>query len=182
MGRSSKSFFISNYFQSGLLTRETNTDIKPMFNRFKAVTYMRAYFSKTKGQESTKVWQKNCKLQANKVDCRCLHFKKGKAVFNKLLMTLYQKFVGQYILMTRNLLGNIFSWFMIPCPVIHYWICFYENERKKLSEECRDIFKKNITRDTNTGSHVHSIKPDIQLVIESVMQSFTVLPFKKKCK
>ena len=35
-------------------------DIKPVFNRFKAVTYMRAYFSKTEGQESTKVWQKNC--------------------------------------------------------------------------------------------------------------------------
>ena len=60
MERSSESFFISNYFQSGLLTRETNMDIKPVFNRFKAVTYVRAYFCKTEGQESTKVWQKNC--------------------------------------------------------------------------------------------------------------------------
>ena len=33
-----------------------------MFNRFKAVTYMRAYFSKTKGQESTKVWQKKLQI------------------------------------------------------------------------------------------------------------------------
>ena len=58
MGRSSKSFFISNYFQSGLLTRETNTDIKPMFNRFKAVTYMRAYFSKTKVKKARKSGKK----------------------------------------------------------------------------------------------------------------------------
>ena len=44
--RDHKSCFVNNYTSHGLLSWEANIDIQPMYNAHKAVTYMRAYFSK----------------------------------------------------------------------------------------------------------------------------------------
>ena len=41
------SCFVNNYLKTGLLAWEANLNIKPVFNHYKAVTYMCAYLSKT---------------------------------------------------------------------------------------------------------------------------------------
>ena len=44
--------FINNYFVEGLQAWKANIDIQPVFNYYKAVTYMCAYFSKTENETS----------------------------------------------------------------------------------------------------------------------------------
>lgn len=44
--RDAKSCFVNNYFSEGLMSWEANLDIQPVYNCYKAVTYMCAYFSK----------------------------------------------------------------------------------------------------------------------------------------
>ena len=39
------SCFVKNYFRTGLIAWEANLDIQPVFNHYKAVTYMGAYLS-----------------------------------------------------------------------------------------------------------------------------------------
>ena len=41
------SCFVNNYFDEGLLAWEANIDLQPVFNYYKAIHYMCAYFSKT---------------------------------------------------------------------------------------------------------------------------------------
>ena len=41
------SCFVNNYFDVGLKAWQANMDIQPVFNEYKAVTYMCNYFSKT---------------------------------------------------------------------------------------------------------------------------------------
>ena len=45
--RPSYSCFVNNYFDEGLLAWEGNIDLQPVFNYYKAIHYMCAYFSKT---------------------------------------------------------------------------------------------------------------------------------------
>ena len=45
--RSPDSCFVNNYFGTGLLAWEANLDIQPVFNQYKAVSYVCAYLSKT---------------------------------------------------------------------------------------------------------------------------------------
>ena len=42
--------FISNYFVESVQASKANIDIQPVFNHYKAVIYMCAYFSKTKNE------------------------------------------------------------------------------------------------------------------------------------
>ena len=44
--------FINNYFVEGFQAWGANIDIQPVFNHYKAVTYMCAYFSKTENETS----------------------------------------------------------------------------------------------------------------------------------
>ena len=44
--------FANNYFTEGLIAWKANIDIQPVFNHYKAVTYMRAYFSKARDRTS----------------------------------------------------------------------------------------------------------------------------------
>ena len=46
------SCFINNYFIDGLRAWEANLDIQPVFNHYKAVSYMCAYFSKSEDESS----------------------------------------------------------------------------------------------------------------------------------
>ena len=45
--RNPMSCFVNNYFDEGLLAWEGNIDLQPVFNYYKAIHYMCAYFSKT---------------------------------------------------------------------------------------------------------------------------------------
>ena len=44
--------FINNFFSEGLQAWQANIDIQPVFNHYKAVTYMCAYFSKAEDETS----------------------------------------------------------------------------------------------------------------------------------
>ena len=57
MKRQSNSFFVNNYFDIGLKAWQTNMDIQPVFNEYKAVAYMCQYFSKTEDQCSQVIKQ-----------------------------------------------------------------------------------------------------------------------------
>ena len=48
--REPNSCFVNNYFDDGLKAWKANMDIQPVFNEYKAVTYMCSYFSKSEDQ------------------------------------------------------------------------------------------------------------------------------------
>ena len=50
--RPPNSWFVNNYFESSLLAWEADTDIQPVINHYKAITYMWAYLSKTEDNSS----------------------------------------------------------------------------------------------------------------------------------
>ena len=50
--RPPNSCFVNNYFDEGLIAWKANIDIQPVFNHYKAVTYMCAYFSKSEDETS----------------------------------------------------------------------------------------------------------------------------------
>ena len=55
--RPPNSFFVNNYFSDGLKAWQANMDIQPVFNEYKAVTYMCSYFSKFEDQCSAAMKQ-----------------------------------------------------------------------------------------------------------------------------
>ena len=55
--RDPKSCFVNNYFSDGLMSWIANIDIQPVYNAYKAVTYMCAYFSKSEDKCSTAMKQ-----------------------------------------------------------------------------------------------------------------------------
>ena len=55
--RQPNSFFVDNYFDVGLKACLANMDIQPVFNEYKAVTYMCQCFSKTEDQCSQALQQ-----------------------------------------------------------------------------------------------------------------------------
>ena len=55
--REHNSYFVNNYFDVGLKAWQTNIDIQPVFNDYKAVWYMCQYFSKTEDQCSQAIKQ-----------------------------------------------------------------------------------------------------------------------------
>ena len=55
--RPPNSCFINNYFETGLQAWEANIDIQPVFNYYKAVSYMCAYFSKSEDATSEAMQQ-----------------------------------------------------------------------------------------------------------------------------
>ena len=68
--------FINNFFVEGLQAWKANIDIQPVFNHYKAVTYMCAYFSKAEGETSEAMKQAAKEaLSGNKS-----HYDKMKAI------------------------------------------------------------------------------------------------------
>ena len=55
------SCFVNNYFEEGLTAWQANIDLQPVFNYYKAVTYMCAYFSKSEDEVSEAMKQRQQK-------------------------------------------------------------------------------------------------------------------------
>ena len=55
--RQPNSCFVNNYFEVGLKAWQVNKDVQPVFNEYKAVTYMCQYFSKAEDQFSQTIKQ-----------------------------------------------------------------------------------------------------------------------------
>ena len=96
--------FINNFFNEGLQAWQANIDIQPVFNHYKAVTYMCAYFSKAEDEtyDAMKQAAKEA-LNASKTE-----FETTKTIakafqprlnvlFKRLSITFYQNFgYGKY--------------------------------------------------------------------------------------
>jgi len=81
--RDPKSCFVNNYFSDGLLSWEANLDIQPVYNYYKAVTYMCAYFSKSEDKCSVgmkealnQAKEQNSMLQRHTTPTESVLFKK----------------------------------------------------------------------------------------------------------
>ena len=55
--RTPNSYFVNNYFKSGLLAWQANRHTQPVFNEYKAVTYMCSYFLKSEDECSLSIRQ-----------------------------------------------------------------------------------------------------------------------------
>lgn len=70
------SCFVNNYFDEGLRSWKANIDIQPVFNHYKAVTYMCSYFSKA--EDETSQAMKQAAKQTSQ--CNKSHFEQMKAI------------------------------------------------------------------------------------------------------
>ena len=66
--RPPNSCFVNNYFSDGLKAWQVNMNIQPVFNEYKAVTYMCSYFSKSEDQCSAAMKQAAKEALDNELD------------------------------------------------------------------------------------------------------------------
>lgn len=66
--RPTNSCFVNNYFDIGLLAWEANMDIQPVFNHYKAITYMCSYLSKQEDECSKAMKQAVKESAQNNLD------------------------------------------------------------------------------------------------------------------
>ena len=137
-------WFVNNYFTYGLLAWEANIDIQPVFNHYKAVSYMCAYLSKSEDECSQAMSQTLKEALEDILD----NYQQMKSVVqtyvNKrecsIQECMYQVLSGQWL--RKTFPGVIFANSSIPEK--RYWICHEEKDISQLPEDSRDVFKKNM--------------------------------------
>ena len=130
------SCFINNYFVDGLLAWEANLDIQPVFNHYKAVSYMYAYFSKSEAMKQAAMEAKKMNhdsYEQMKAISRAYLTKREcsvqEAVYHIMPELWLIKSYPRVIFANSNLPGNRFR------------ICLSEEEINELPDERTDIFK-----------------------------------------
>ena len=138
------SCFVHNYFADGLQAWEANMDIQPVFNHYKAVSYMCAYLSKSEDECSygmTQVvkdaFEKNidnyeqmkliAKVYTNKREC-------------SVQECVYSILAGQWL--RKTFPGVIFANSNIPEK--RFRVCFSKKELNELPEDSKKLFKRNM--------------------------------------
>ena len=138
--RPSNSCFVNNYFAEGLRAWEANMDIQPVFNTYKAITYMCKYISKTEDECSKAMKQaleeaknSNCnkfeqmvqiaKAYSSKRECSV-----QEAVYHVMPELWLRKTFPRVIFANSNLPENRFC------------ICKTEEELSELPADSCDIF------------------------------------------
>ena len=138
------SCFVNNYFVDGLRAWEANLDIQPVFNHYKAVSYMCVYFSKSEDESSEAM--KQAAREAKKVNHNSYEQMKAisrayiikrecsvqEAVYLIMPELWLRKSYPRVIFANSNLPGNRFR------------ICLSEEEINELPSESTDIFKRNM--------------------------------------
>ena len=142
--RTPNSCFVNNYFCYGLLAWEANIDIQPVFNYYKAVTYMCAYLSKSEDECSQAMNQAAKEAYENNLDT----YEKMKAI-SKAYVTKREVSVQEavYLVMPELWLRKVFPGVLFAnsnIPDKRYRICLSEEEIKKLPEDSTEIFKRNM--------------------------------------
>jgi len=142
--RDAKSCFVNNYFSDGLLSWEANIDIQPVFNYYKAITYMCAYFSKC--EEKCSVPMKEALRQAKDLGCTKFETMTNIAkAYNSNREVSIQEAV--YLTMPELWLRKCFpavSFINTNTPDQRYRIFKSENEIQELSEDSSEVFKRNM--------------------------------------
>ena len=142
--RPPNSCFVNNYFIDGLCAWEANLDIQPVFNHYKAVSYMCAYFSKSEDESSEAM--KQAAKEALKMNLN--HYEQMKAVA-RAYITKRECSVQEavYHVMPELWLRKTFPRVLFAnsnLPENRFKICRSEEEIKELPAESADIFKRNM--------------------------------------
>ena len=136
--------FINNFFIEGLKAWKANIDIQPVFNHYKTVTYMCAYFSKSEDETSEAMKQAAKEaLNGKKSD-----YDKMKSIA-KAYITKRECSVQEavYFVMTELWLRKIFPcviFFNSNLPERRYRIFKKEDEIGELPDDSTDIFQRNM--------------------------------------
>lgn len=70
--RPPNSCFVNNYFSEGILAWQANIDLQPVFNHYKAITYMCKYLSKSEDECSRAMKQALLESRENDQNCKCI--------------------------------------------------------------------------------------------------------------
>ncbi|XP_057310266.1 uncharacterized protein LOC130648243 [Hydractinia symbiolongicarpus] len=142
--RPPNSCFVNNYFIEGLMAWEANLDIQPVFNHYKAVTYMCAYFSKS--EDETSEAMKHASREAKDL-------KKSKF---ELMKDIARAYSTKRECSVQEAVYHIMPelWLRKTCPGLtfansnmpqhRYRIFLSEDEIKELPEDSIDVFKRNM--------------------------------------
>ena len=142
--RPPNSCFVNNYFAEGLLAWEANMDIQPVFNTYKAITYMCKYLSKTEDECSKAMKQaldeaknNNCNKFEQMIQIARAYSSKREcsvqeAVYHVMPELWLRKTFPRIIFANSNL------------PENRYRICKSEEELSELPADSCDIFKHNM--------------------------------------
>ena len=142
--RAPNACFVNNFFVEGLKSWKANIDIQPVFNHYKAVTYMCAYFSKAEDETSEAMKQAAKEaFKGNKTD-----YEKMKAVA-RAYATKRECSVQEavYLLMPELWLRRIFPRVIFlnsNIPSKRYRIFKKKDKIDDLPSDSTDIFQQNM--------------------------------------
>ena len=135
------SCFVNNYFAVGLEAWEANMDIQPVFNYYKAISYMCSYFSKCETESSVAIKKAveesqnlNFKERMKKVALAFLSHRQcsvQEAVYQLLPELWLRKTFPAVTFANTNL------------PDKRHRVCKSEKELRELPDDSTDVFKKN---------------------------------------
>ena len=132
------------YFDEGLLAWQANIDIQPVFNHYKAVTYMCAYFSKSEDETSEAMKQAEKEaLNTNKTNIEQMRS------ISRAYQTNRECSVQEavYLVMPELWLRKSFPGVVFAnsnLPENRYRMCRNKKEIDELPEDSCDVFKRNM--------------------------------------
>ena len=139
--RPPNSCFVNNYFDIGLRAWDANMDIQPVFNDFKAISYMCSYFSKSE-TESSDAMKKAVE------ESRDLEYKDRMRKIAIAFLSYRQCSVQEAV---YQLLPEL--WLRKTFPVVtfansnlpekRYRMCKSQKELEELADDSHEVFKKN---------------------------------------
>ena len=142
--RPTDSCFVNNYFPEGLKAWEANMDLQPVFNHYKAVTYMCKYLSKAEDECSNAM--KQAFQEAREMNCSKYEemVKIAKAYASKRECSVQE---AVYHVMPELWLRKTFpkvQFMNTNLPEQRFRMAKSEEELSELPEDSTDVFKRNM--------------------------------------
>ncbi|XP_066915086.1 uncharacterized protein [Clytia hemisphaerica] len=142
--RDTNACFVNNYFTEGLKAWQANLDIQPVFNYYKAATYMCAYLSKSEDEVSHAMTQAvqdafengGDKYEQMKSVAHAYVSKREVSVQEAVYLSMPQ-------LWLRKLYPGV-TFANTNVPEKRFRMCLSEDEISELPEDSTSIFKKNM--------------------------------------
>uniref|UniRef100_A0A7M5V9S6 ATP-dependent DNA helicase n=2 Tax=Clytia hemisphaerica TaxID=252671 RepID=A0A7M5V9S6_9CNID len=142
--RDTNACFVNNYFTEGLKAWQANLDIQPVFNYYKAATYMCAYLSKSEDEVSHAMTQAvqdafengGDKYEQMKSVAHAYVSKREVSVQEAVYLTMPE-------LWLRKLYPGV-TFANTNVPEKRFRMCLSEDEISQLPEDSTSIFKKNM--------------------------------------
>ena len=142
--RPPNSCFVNNYFAEGLQAWEANMGIQPVFNYYKAITYMCKYLSKSEDECSKAMKQALNEAKHNNSDKFQQMFQITKAYSSSRECSVQE---AVYHVMPELWLRKTFPKVLFAnsnLPENRFCICKTEKELGELPDDSCDIFKHNM--------------------------------------